>query len=289
MFNNSGDQVRLICQDQVIDSTSYTAAPKGSYWAKDKNDSWCWTNNQPALDFLCPQPTPTPTLTPTPIPTPFIHPEAGCFNLIITKLYPAPNRFENEMIKLYNPHPFAIDLAPYFLDDKPGQADPISLLGSINPLKEKQIVLDKAIFNNSGDQARLICAGKIIDAFGYQKSFKGQIVIKDKNQKLCWLAFNFWQVPWPDISCPPKPTGQVPIISLKTKKTSSFKSKSPFNKTYSFAGLSQPLVNQTKTNLNKPNHPPQPNPNRPQINYFIPQLVGLTLFLIFTKKRSQRS
>jgi len=201
VFNNSGDKVRLICNNQVIDETGYASAPKGSYWAKDQAGTWCWVESEPDSYWSCPVPTSTPTPTLTPVPTAFVHPQAGCVKLLISRVLPAPESGAGERVKVYNPHRFQVTLDNWQLDDSPDQASPVSLSGMLAPEGEVEVKLNSAMFNNSGDQVRLICAAEVVDVIEYDKAIKGQIILRDQDNNLCWRDFNYWQVEYTTLSC----------------------------------------------------------------------------------------
>ena len=201
MFNNSGDSCRLICQDKIIDQTSYHQTEKGQFWSRDINNQWCFTSSQPADSFTCPLAPPTPTLEPSPSPTAFLYPPAGCIPLTITKIDPAPLAGQKEKIKIYNPHNFKVDLKNYQIDDQENGAKAIDLTGQINSLAEKEIQLTTSIWNNSGDSIRLLCQLKVIDGLSYDSVKKGQIIVKDKNNQFCLATNSYWPVKQKDIDC----------------------------------------------------------------------------------------
>ncbi len=217
MFNNSGDSLRLLHNSEVVEETTYPSSPKGEYWVKDQLGQWCFQTQLPTSPFTCPQPTPTPTSTPTPLPTPLIYPPAKCYSLTITKVNPAPLSGDKEKIKIFNPHNFSFSLEDYQLDDqKEGGASPINLEGNISPNEEKEVILSQGMWNNSGDEIRLICHSQLIDGFSYPKITKGEIIVRDKNNHLCFQDYDYWQVPQKYLDC--NKTEKYNIVSIKPMK-----------------------------------------------------------------------
>jgi len=231
MFNNSGDKLRLIKDGVVYEQTEYTGASKGEYWFKDSHDTWCWL--KPDLltdDYLCPISTPSQTPTPTPIPTAYVYPYAACFDLKIIKVNPSPLKDQQEKVMIYNPHQFRVSLSGYQIDDEVGHGQPIDLSGSIDSYGVRGVILSKPIFNNSGDQVRLLCQGKLIDGLIYEKIDKGSLLVKDKNNRLCLLPYSFWQTEYQQISCLDNHQESLPKLDYKSDadhKTKSVKVKSP--------------------------------------------------------------
>ncbi len=288
MFNNSGDSLRLLHNQQVVEETSYSAAPKGDYWVKDKNNHWCFQSQPPVGEFQCPQPTPTPTPTPTPFPSPFVYPLAECYPLTITKVDPAPPTGEKEKIKLYNPHSFTINLANYQLDDqKEGGASPIQLEGEVAAQEEKEIVLTSGIWNNSGDDVRLICHSELIDGFSYPFISKGLIIIRDKDNQLCFVDRGYWAVPQNQLSCP-KNEETLPIItSTHHRKSQNKRSRSRKTPSTSFFSLPPTSNNPPTPGEDKRIKTPQPSPSAP-LPPILPLSLSTSTTILFIIRRRKR-
>lgn len=78
VFNNSGDSVRILQNNQVIDSYTYPTAVKGVSFAKDQSGNWQKTTDPTPGEENSIQlpvtPTPTPQITPTAKPSPTAKP-----------------------------------------------------------------------------------------------------------------------------------------------------------------------------------------------------------------------
>ncbi len=225
MFNNAGDRLRLIKDGIVQEEIEYDQADVGMYWYKDEVDRWCWLDSQKLEDGpLCPAASPTPTAIPTPIPTAYIYPYAACLDLKIIKIYPSPQKGQQEMVMIYNPHQFEVDLSGYQIDDEPGHGRPIDLVGSIKANGVKEVILAKSILNNSGDQARLLCLSRVIDGLVYDRVDKGYLLVRDKTDKLCMLPYPFWRTDYQDIDCSVK--NDLALLSYKQSPPVKPKSRS---------------------------------------------------------------
>ncbi len=287
MFNNSGDSLRLLHNTKVVEETTYPSSPKGEYWVKDQLGQWCFQTQLPTSSFNCPQPTPTPTPTPTPLPTPFIYPPTKCYSLTITKVNPAPLSGDKEKIKIFNPHNFSFSLEDYQLDDqKDGGASPINLEGNISSNEEKEIILSQGMWNNNGDEVRLTCHSQLIDGFSYPKITRGEIIIRDKNNQLCFQDYNYWQVPQKYLDC--NQSNNDNLVSLNSAKRFSSRSRSKRNskKNFSFGSFSEMAIHQSWQDKRKMTPPLQTSTPLPPTLFLTFSSSFSFLFLLTRVKRS---
>lgn len=104
-------------------------------------------------------PIPNPTTTPTPYvsPTPTSTPTSTSPSVVLTEIMPAPTSPNPEWIEVYNPTNTAIDLTGWHIDDiENGGSAPQALSGTVAPHGYTIVELKSAIFNNSGDDVRLL-------------------------------------------------------------------------------------------------------------------------------------
>ncbi len=200
IFNNSGgDSVRLLDTKQnEVDRYDYTVNLSLNdifLRCPDGGDTWTLTqtgskglSNQPGCLALTPTlptepfffPTPmallsvtllpTLTLTPTPSPNPPPQPE-----VFLSEVMVYPDK-DSEWVELYNPNPKTITLTDWFLDDQEnGGSAPKPFSITIQSQNYSLIQLNNQIFNNDGDQVRLLSPEqKEIDRFEYEKANKGR-------------------------------------------------------------------------------------------------------------------
>jgi hypothetical protein len=131
---------------------------------------------------LTPTPNPTPTTTPTPALTPISTPAPiptsspqDYDQIFLNEVMANPNE-GSEWVELYNGNSFAVNLIDWFLDDlADGGSSPQKFSLEIEPDNYAVFTLDRAVFNNSGDEVRLLnCHGEVKDSFSYSKTIAGQ-------------------------------------------------------------------------------------------------------------------
>ncbi len=163
IFNNSGDDVRLLKPDgTLIDMFSYGSTTYGQSWYR-VSDGAAW-----AL-----------TTTDAPTPNASNNPNDNK-DIVINEILPAPKTvYSQEWVELYNPTSKDVDISGYVIDDiENGGSSPITIAqGTIIQANGYYVLNFVNVFNNSGDDVRLIKAdGIVIDKFtygstGYDKSW----------------------------------------------------------------------------------------------------------------------
>lgn len=192
MLNNSGgDSVRLLDENQhEVDSYNYTTnVSLNDIFVRcpDGGDTWILTTtssksqaNQASCLLLTPtlliEATPTtismPIISALLLPTPTAHITPG---VILSEVMVYPDNSE-EWVELYNPNSYSVILTNWYLDDQEdGGSSPKAFSVTLNPQSFSLVVLTSAIFNNSGDQVRLLNNEKVeIDQFEYERAVKNQ-------------------------------------------------------------------------------------------------------------------
>ena len=191
MFNNTGDQVRLLDPSgALVDSFTYTQTIKGRAWARTPDGLGAWQADQlpspGAANSTADNPTPTaapatPTLaattvastTPVPFsPTPSPEPD---FTLVLNEFLADPETNAAEWIEVYNLGPDPALLEGWQLDDIQGGSSPVQLPAIELPAAQwYSIQLPTALLNNSGDEVRLLDpTGTVRDSISYTHSIKG--------------------------------------------------------------------------------------------------------------------
>lgn len=210
ILNNNGDTVYLYkCPEaELIDWVSYSNInsnfsygryPDGAdNWfkcspTKNASNSGCLITPTSTVNptitppfSLCPTFTPTPTplrtpsltptpspifvLTQTPVPTPISYEK-----IYLSEVMVDPANGEKEWVEIYNDNDFLVKLDNWFIDDFENSG---STPKSFNMVLDKKnygvIELSSAIFNNSGDQVRLLDFNKSEkDGFEYSSSKSG--------------------------------------------------------------------------------------------------------------------
>lgn len=206
MLNNSGgDSVRLLDANQVeIDRYDYAAnISLNDIFVRcpDGGDSWVLmaTGSRAQSNLTsCLLLTPTAVLEETPttiitsiidtpvLPSPTAYPTPG---VILSEVMVYPDN-ESEWVEIYNPHSNSVTLTEWFLDDSENSGSspkPFSL--TIEGQNYGLVKLSSQIFNNTGDQVRLLNHQLLeIDQFEYEKANKNQTfsrVLLDKNGSWC--------------------------------------------------------------------------------------------------------
>lgn len=181
---SSSDTIRLFdskappteINANMIDSYTYTSSPgmnNSFVRLPDGSDNWSTTSsnfgkfNESGNSCVI-IPTETPTLTPTPIstatqtpsptqpPTPTIS-QSSHENIYISEVMVAPNTGENEWVELYNDNDFPVSLQDWYIDDvEDGGSSPKIFSINIPAKGYTAFTLSTSIFNNSGDDVRLL-------------------------------------------------------------------------------------------------------------------------------------
>lgn len=203
----SADQVRLFnmtappstSSAQLIDSHSYTGSPgTGKSYARNPHTSNNWvsqlatfgllndslsdctvviptpsSNIPPSIAFT-PTPTqvntPTPSFTPTTVPSATPQPTPTPIpKVYLNEIHANPADDQPEWVELYNGSDFSVDLHGWFIDDiENGGSVPIALTGVIQSKQLFVFDMTKTIFNNTGDNVRLIDSqGTMVEIFLY--------------------------------------------------------------------------------------------------------------------------
>jgi hypothetical protein len=190
---------------RLIDSHAYTGSPgTGKSYARNPHTSNNWVSQLATFGSLndtqadctvaapTPSATPTPsgtilpsiTFTPTPIqvhtPTPSITPtlvpsatpqptSTPMPKIYLNEVFPNPTDDQPEWVELYNGSNFEVDLQGWSIDDiENGGSSPIILAGVIQPHQLFVFDMTKTIFNNTGDNVRLIdTQGTVVEIFLY--------------------------------------------------------------------------------------------------------------------------
>jgi len=199
----SADQIRLFnaigppstASAQLIDSHSYTGSPgTGKSYARNPHTSNNWlsqlatfgllndslsdctvviptpsSNISPSITFT---PTPTPLLTPTPVPSVTPPAPTPMPKIYLNEVFANPADDQPEWVELYNGSDFDVDLHGWFIDDiENGGSSPIALAGVIQSKQLFAIDMTRTIFNNTGDNVRLINSQEtVVELFLYDRA-----------------------------------------------------------------------------------------------------------------------
>ncbi|PIS15840.1 hypothetical protein COT62_01555 [Candidatus Roizmanbacteria bacterium CG09_land_8_20_14_0_10_41_9] len=117
---------------------------------------------------------PSPSSTPQPE-TPTSSPSISYQNIFISEVMVNPETGSNEWVELFNNNDFDVALSDWYLDDGENEgATPKKFTLDISAKNYEVIDLSSSIFNNDGDQVRILDVDKIQkDSFEYGKSQKG--------------------------------------------------------------------------------------------------------------------
>lgn len=129
--------------------------------------------------------TPTPVFTPTYLPTPTI--QNSIHNIFISEAMVYPNTNDNEWVELYNNNDYPVTLIDWFIDDTAeGGASPKKITVTLLPHEYVSIDLTSSVFNNSGDDVRLLYAnGEVADSFSYEDSVKDTSIGTNNSNSFC--------------------------------------------------------------------------------------------------------
>ncbi|MDD3679788.1 MAG: lamin tail domain-containing protein [Candidatus Shapirobacteria bacterium] len=205
-LNNAGDEIRLVNnKEEEIDRVVYFSAqvpvhlvnqstgrsPNGAdfwqvFFLPNPQDEACFlpiptptvTISPTPSPAITPLPTPTPTALLTPTPTITISPTSSpqdYDNIFLNEIMPNPKE-GSEWIELYNGNDFKVNLIDWLIDDlADGGSSPQRFSLIIEANSYGVIDLTRAIFNNTGDQVRLLNSqGVLKDDFLYSNTTIGQ-------------------------------------------------------------------------------------------------------------------
>jgi hypothetical protein len=125
--------------------------------------------NPTEIPSSTPIPTITPRLFPTPSPTSYD-------NIYLSEVMIYPETEEHEWVEFYNNNDFLVSLENWYLDDLENGGSAPKLFSLEIPAKSLIVFeLTSSVFNNDGDQIRLLDFNKILkDSFEYTNSIKGK-------------------------------------------------------------------------------------------------------------------
>ena len=189
----SADTVKFInSSQQLIDSFSYKSSSGSgvSYYRFPDNDS-NWTTGSANLGFYNQTnisclitPSPTPTSLPTPTATPSTNSTdsptptsvaQSYENIYISEAMVNPSSGEKEWIEIYNNNDFPVSLNNWYVDDLENAGSPPKIFSINIDRKSFGVLLTSSIFNNDGDNVRLLDFNKNLkDDFEYGKTEQGK-------------------------------------------------------------------------------------------------------------------
>lgn len=177
VINNSGDTLFL---KNVAGAVVHTVTtPKdisshqsfilcGSDWKITNIITQKFSNN-PA----CNEPSPT-SATPTASPQPTSIKPSIIENIYLSEALVFPEKDEYEWVELYNNGDQSVDLVNWYIDDNPQGSSPYKFTITINKHDFAIIPLPTSMFNNSGDEIRLLSSeGEVVDKMEYAESELG--------------------------------------------------------------------------------------------------------------------
>lgn len=126
----------------------------------------------PTLTASEPSPSPaipTPSITPTPLPISYD-------NIYLSEAMVHPETGEHEWVEIYNDNDYAVSLQNWYLDDVENAGSALKLFSLEIPAKSfGSVDLTSSVFNNDGDQVRLLDFNKSLkDSFEYVNPIKGK-------------------------------------------------------------------------------------------------------------------
>lgn len=177
ILNNSGDTVKLIYNNTVINSVSYSQTFTFEYsfarcpnstgeFIKIKNPTQNKDNSE-SCNLLI-------NLTPTIVPS-NKQDLALINNIFISEVYPYPDN-ENEWIELYNHNNFTVTLNSWYLDDEINLgSSPYVFTSTICEYCYQTIEIPVSMFNNAGDTVTLLNSQQQIqDTIQFAQATKGK-------------------------------------------------------------------------------------------------------------------
>ncbi len=195
---SSFDTIRLINNSEIIDSFSYqSSSGSGISYVRLPDGENNWTtaeanigffNQNPQISCIYQPQTPTPSITPTITLTPTFPPSSitpttppqptptpiSYEKIYLSEMMVNPKTGENEWVEIYNDNDFEVFLDNWFIDDLENAGSAPRRFSLIIPPKSYQILnLSSPIFNNNGDQIRLLDFNKNLkDSFEYSFSLE---------------------------------------------------------------------------------------------------------------------
>ena len=324
ILNNSGDTVSIILKSTgvEIEKVSYGSTDYDKSWSRCPNLTGNFilsSNPTKGQQNTCLTPTPTPTSTPTPTPSPTLTPTPSSsptftptptptnsqtniseIKIEISEVYPNPYTGENEWVEIYNPNTFQVNLNDWQIDDIEGGSSPIYFSTTLQPKSYFVIEIPKSMFNNTGDEVRLLDnTGKEVDKTSYTSSQKGYSWAKDNSGKWCLQTPSKNE---PNPNCPTKDSNKN---SNTTKTTSSsfgkkqkkskknkkiFPSKHNIQKKQIYLNTYQSpsiLGESIEWQENKEDFKPKPKINLFGLQLFSLQFTSLSLLYFFLKTLSK--
>ena len=192
ILNNDGDTVFLKkISGEIIDIATYS----GSI---DKNKSFCrcpdsnWTMNcsptKKSNNDSCVTISPTTHVIVSAPPSTLNSLSSTISNIFISEAYIYPKDDEQEWVELYNNNDFSVNLDNWSLDDvSNGGSNPKTFSLTINPNSFAVIDLSSSVFNNDGDEIRLLNSnGEQMDTTAYTSIEKGKSLFKSDPTKNDW-------------------------------------------------------------------------------------------------------
>lgn len=212
VFNNSGDSVRLIDNEQhEIEVFLYNASQVDISWGRSSFESISFCLQVPSKGSVnnpCIVPTSTPTATPTSVlpgvmtPTPTQVPPN---NIYLSELYVNTNSDEHEWIELYNDNRYTVELNNWKVKDASNQ-----VIATINMVLDAyrygvvELMSDR--MNNTNEQIYLLNpSGLTVDSFTYETSEKGISWGRSPGNFSSWCLQNSSRGAY-NYSCLPQPT-----------------------------------------------------------------------------------
>lgn len=205
ILNNSGDTINLSnSSGDLIDTITYPSISANQSYVRcaDGGNNWftsilqtLGSSNNPICNTLTPSisPTPTGTISPTTAqlpsntPTPILFPTTSIF---ISEVMVNPLPEEQEWVELYNDNETGVTLNNWYIDDvAEGGASPKTFTLVIPSKGYGVVELSTGIFNNDGDDIRLLDANKNeIEKITYTESEEGISFGKEDIYSLeaCW-------------------------------------------------------------------------------------------------------
>jgi hypothetical protein len=216
---------------QLIDSHSYKASPgTGISFQRIPDAADIWATSSASLGLFnltgqscLPLPSPTPTILPTVTPTPTTTPTADqtTSNTYISEAQVHPAVGSHEWVELYNGNDQAVSLEDWQIDDMEGGGSaPYVFSASIEPHSYAVVDLTSSMFNNDGDNIRLLDpAGNQVDEIVYSSSVTDQTWGRADFSSLNTCAMNPTknrvnsECIAPEIKITPSPTPRVSTAS----------------------------------------------------------------------------
>lgn len=128
------------------------------------------------------------TITPTqPTPKPTEMDSVPVTNIYLSEVMVAPESGEPEWVELYNDNSHTVTITNWYIDDiADGGGSPKSVTITIPGKQYASFELSSALFNNSGDEIRLLNTDQVeIDHVSYSNSLKGYSIGKNDAGEFC--------------------------------------------------------------------------------------------------------